>query len=227
MTRTFNRRVVAVAVGVLLVLGVATPAASASTEPPAPPPAATTASPGNPAEAVTLGGDPMQTADSEPTAEPRPPLDEEDPSPVTPGEPDGISSSDLLDGSNPNSTTRQLHKNPWGCQAFVASPHPSGSNIRVHGRINCARPAPAGSASVSLYNSRWFGWGLLDKPMPYTHLNARTYDTQANWKPFGACHYYRGIGHFSVGGGRYTTPVLNNYDQRYLKKLPAGCGTRW
>jgi len=118
--------------------------------------------------------------------------------------------------------------NPWGCAASVAFPHPSDGAVEVRGAIECRDQAPSATSSVTLYSSRWFGWGEVDRQSG-TSESARYVDADARWNPGVECHHYRGTGTFSVtGDGRtYDTPVLVNYDQRFLRGESPGCGVSW
>ena len=118
------------------------------------------------------------------------------------------------------------------CSATLDSPHPSGSVIKSHMRIRCAKPVLKGEVTAQLWRLRWWGWEAVGKPARYPgNKPGRFFDASAKWNPRKGCYYYRstGSGWILRGDGVVvSTPGEGvNYDQRWLKGLPPGCGVKW
>lgn len=119
-----------------------------------------------------------------------------------------------------------------GCKATLDSPHPSMGYIKSHMRISCVRKVAAAHVEARLWRLRWWGWEAVTDPTQYDKKDGgRTFDTAARFKPDSGCYYYRSTGSgFVIGfdGTRYDTPGVGvNYDQRFSKGRPAGCGASW
>ena len=89
-----------------------------------------------------------------------------------------------------------------------------------------------GHVENQLWRLRWWGWEAVGKPGEYTNeKGGRTFDAAAAFTLDAGCYYYRTTGSgYTVGfdGVRYSAPRVGiNFDQRYLKHLPPGCGAKW
>lgn len=121
----------------------------------------------------------------------------------------------------------------FGCVASLPAPHPSGSAIKAHMRISCRASVAAAHVEVQLWRLRAWWWEKIGKPGEYSRPSeVRTVDTFATAAASPSdCYYYRstGKGHiFDWRGLRIDTPGEGvNYDERYKKGLPPGCGTKW
>lgn len=121
----------------------------------------------------------------------------------------------------------------FGCVANLPAPHPSGGAIKAHMRISCKRPVAAAHVEVQLWRLRAWGWEKIGPLGKYTKpARVRTVDTFAAVPATRTeCYYYRSTGEGHIidwRGERIDTPGEGvSYDQRYLKGLPPGCGTKW
>ena len=121
----------------------------------------------------------------------------------------------------------------FGCVARLPAPHPSGDVIKAHMRISCKRPVATARVEVQLWRLRVWGWEKIG-PLGWhlTPWSVRTVDAAAIASASSdECYYYRSTGEGYVitwHGVKIKTPGEGvNYDQRYLKGLPPGCGTKW
>lgn len=119
-----------------------------------------------------------------------------------------------------------------GCAATLDSPHPSRGLIKAHMRIKCRRPVLGGHVENQLWRLRWWGWEAVGEAGNFTNSKPGKYfDTHAEWQPDEGCYYYRNTGSgwiISNDGVQIPTPGAGvNYDQRWKKGLPPGCGTHW
>lgn len=118
------------------------------------------------------------------------------------------------------------------CDAILASPHPSSGIIKAHMRVRCKHAVAKGHVEAQLWRLRWWGWEAIGTPGSYTNMRGgRTFDVAAVERPGGGCYYYRSTGSgyvVDLMGQIHHTPGQGvNYDRRYSKGLPPGCGTSW
>lgn len=121
----------------------------------------------------------------------------------------------------------------FNCFASLPAPHPSGGLIKAHMRISCKRQVASAQVEVQLWRLRSWGWEEIGNPGLYKKSRpVRTVDTFASAAVTGAdCYYYRSTGRGYVitwKGERIEAPGEGvNFDQRYVKRLSPGCGTKW
>lgn len=121
----------------------------------------------------------------------------------------------------------------FGCVANLPAPHPSGGVIKAHMRISCKRAVAAAHVEVQLWRLRAWGWEKIGTPGGQTKADrVRTVDAAATATASPSeCYYYRSTGEGHIvdwRGEQIRTPGEGvNYDQRYLKGRPPGCGTSW
>ena len=100
-------------------------------------------------------------------------------------------------------------------------------------RISCKRQVAAARVEVQLWRLRAWGWEQIGELGRYRKPKAvRTVDAAATASASSdECYYYRSTGRGYVidwRGQRLDAPGEGvSYDQRYLKHLPPGCGTKW
>jgi len=138
-----------------------------------------------------------------------------------------VATAAALTSSSPQTPFAGSH----GCVARIDSPHPSKGVIKSHTRIQCRRQVLGGGVSSQLWRRRAWGWERVGELKRYDRVTtASRIETASQWKPDG-CYYYRATGRgyvISGDGIRVDTPGEGvNFDQRYLKGLPPGCGTKW
>lgn len=121
----------------------------------------------------------------------------------------------------------------FNCLASLPAPHPSGGLIKAHMRISCKRQVASARVEVRLWRLRSWGWEAIGKPGGFKNPKpVRTVDTFAQATAASdECYYYRSTvtGHIITWTGEQIDAPGEgvNYDQRYRKGLPPGCGTRW
>lgn len=143
-----------------------------------------------------------------------------------------VIASSLLLSISGNATPALQFAGEFGCVATLASPHPSGKEIKGHMRIQCTEVVPRAYVHVQLWRLRWWGWESVGTAGNFESNRAgRTFDTAAHFTPGGGCYYYRSTGSgyvIDLKGERHPTPGTGvNFDQRFLKQLPPGCGSKW
>lgn len=141
----------------------------------------------------------------------------------------GIIASTLV--ASPSTNAQMDLDGPYNCSARVDAPHPSGGLIKSHTRIRCKFLVKDAKVTSQLWRLRAWGWERIGPLSEYKASHAgKFFDTSAKWKPDG-CYYYRatGMGYITgFDGVRIDTPGAGiNYDRRFLKGLPPGCGTNW
>jgi hypothetical protein len=120
----------------------------------------------------------------------------------------------------------------FGCVASLPSPHPSGGFIKAHMRITCKRPVAKAHVEVQLWRLRAWGWEEIGTFKEYNNTGVRTADVAAVVTAARSdCYYYRSTGDGFIidwNGRQIRTPGEGfSLDQRMLKGLPPGCGTKW
>ena len=138
----------------------------------------------------------------------------------------------LLMACMPASFAAENFGGAYGCAAILDSPHPSGGFIKGHMTIKCSRPVALGHVENQLWRLRAWGWEAVGEPSQFTNKKGGKYfDTAVSIRPGSDCYYYRNTGSGFVLGFdrvRYAPPGVGlNYDIRFKRKLPPGCGARW
>lgn len=104
--------------------------------------------------------------------------------------------------------------NPGGCTTKADNPHPSG---HVRGTINavvhqdCDVPVAKNSVEAKLWETRWWGWDVIDGPA-FSNENAFGRTSSVNvWAPCRNNHFrVTGFGNYLWEGVHYRSPEQSN-----------------